>query len=644
MKVHLWVAGTMLLLAIGVEMPPSVGQQHRYPVKAVAPTASNDNPYLLTLEGPGNEKGAWYVPPLPPLSDRMQAVHIVLLPDGNVLIVNGSSNRNRIVDGKLFDGVNTNDYNVVNNSAIFMPSAPLGTPGLRRIPSPPTPGPDGESVDLFCSGHIQLPDGNVLFAGGTREYIPGDWFYGSRTARIFDWHTESWRVAGKLHAGHWYPAVGSLADGRVFVLSGLGYDSWTNTPWLEIYDPSEPADSRWTAVDTSKLPNSPFNTPISPNGPIDVLPHYPRLGFLADGRVYITGDGSGAGNEESRNTYFMEIGPPRHDKQAPTVNFTLGPPRPEPRRTYNSVFPDPTRNDGTFLLMGGMVHSDNFNYGPPFVPPSPEIKTIATLERFTPSPGSGQWSTYQEFLGEGPTAPRIMHVGILLPSGQILIMGGGNYGYYDSVTRPQLLSPDPKAEGGFRVDVMNPATQPRFYHNNALLLPDGRVLAAGGNVFRAARDVNTGEVRLDTWQRNDGGYQFAEQGVGLTPPAEIWQMEIFYPPYLFLPGPRPVIESVPTSANYGKTVKIRVQNATANGSVVLMKLGSATHGWDMGQRFVKLTITNAVAAREFQVTMPTNANLYPPGYYMLFYLNDLGKPSVAAMVQLGIKGGGDSWH
>jgi hypothetical protein len=58
------------------------------------------------------------------VADRMQAVHIVLLPSGKVLIVNGRSNRNRIEKGKVLDGVNRQDYAVVNNTSLFDPSTP----------------------------------------------------------------------------------------------------------------------------------------------------------------------------------------------------------------------------------------------------------------------------------------------------------------------------------------------------------------------------------------------------------------------------------------------------------------------------------------------------------------------------------------
>ena len=102
----------------------------------------------LASEGPPGQKGSWFVPPLPALKDRLQAIHTVLLPNGKVLMVNGSSNRNRIEkNGTIQDGVSSKDYNVVNNTALFDPSAPANSSGVERIGSPQTPSSDGANLD-----------------------------------------------------------------------------------------------------------------------------------------------------------------------------------------------------------------------------------------------------------------------------------------------------------------------------------------------------------------------------------------------------------------------------------------------------------------------------------------------------------------
>jgi hypothetical protein len=54
----------------------------------------------------------------------------------------------------------------------------------------------------------------------------------------------------------------------------------------------------------------------------------------------------------------------------------------------------------------------------------------------------------------------------------------------------------------------------------------------------------------------------------------------------------------------------------------------------MNQRYVPLRVTGS-AAGKLTVRSPANANIAPPGYYMLFALDRAGTPSVARWVRLG---------
>jgi len=65
---------------------------------------------------------------------------------------------------------------------------------------------------------------------------------------------------------------------------------------------------------------------------------------------------------------------------------------------------------------------------------------------------------------------------------------------------------------------------------------------------------------------------------------------------------------------------------------VLMKLGTVTHSFNTNQRIVPLSFT--AGSGTLSVQTPANANLAPPGHYMLFILNTNGVPSVASIVQL----------
>ncbi|MEE9145854.1 MAG: galactose oxidase early set domain-containing protein, partial [Candidatus Tectomicrobia bacterium] len=57
------------------------------------------------------------------------------------------------------------------------------------------------------------------------------------------------------------------------------------------------------------------------------------------------------------------------------------------------------------------------------------------------------------------------------------------------------------------------------------------------------------------------------------------------------------------------------------------------HGWDAGQRLSDLTFTDD-GSNTLHFTAPTNRAVYTPGYYMLFYVDGNGVPSVAKMVRL----------
>ena len=57
----------------------------------------------------------------------------------------------------------------------------------------------------------------------------------------------------------------------------------------------------------------------------------------------------------------------------------------------------------------------------------------------------------------------------------------------------------------------------------------------------------------------------------------------------------------------------------------------------MGQLYVPLDFT--ASAGTLDVSAPADANLAPPGYYMLFIVNDQGVPSIAPFVRLAAGSG-----
>jgi hypothetical protein len=188
--------------------------------------------------------------------------------------------------------------------------------------------------------------------------------------------------------------------------------------------------------------------------------------------------------------------------------------------------------------------------------------------------------------------------GVVLPTGEVLVVGGLDNGKAFSdvgaVLTPELF--DPQTETWSDVSPMSTA---RTYHSVALLLPDGRVFAGGGG----------------------------QCGQGCT--ANHFDAEIFSPAYLFQSG-RPAIFSAADGANYASRISVG-----ATGSIsqfAWIRMSAVTHSINTDQRRLPAAFT-VIDDTHYSVSVPANANLAPPGYYMLFALNG-GIPSVAKIIRI----------
>jgi Domain of unknown function (DUF1929) len=65
----------------------------------------------------------------------------------------------------------------------------------------------------------------------------------------------------------------------------------------------------------------------------------------------------------------------------------------------------------------------------------------------------------------------------------------------------------------------------------------------------------------------------------------------------------------------------------------LMRPDNPTHVTDVNERSIAVRFTRT-GGDELRITLPSNPDLVPPSYYMLFAINTKGVPSTAAWVRV----------
>lgn len=229
------------------------------------------------------------------------------------------------------------------------------------------------------------------------------------------------------------------------------------------------------------------------------------------------------------------------------------------------------------------------------VPSTPATATAEILDLGDPSP-AWRFTDPMKFA-------RVMLDAMLLPDGTVLAVGGSATGKADNGLDPVLEIElfDPLSETW---TTMAPMRVPRSYHSLAILLADGRVLMAGKDgIF------------------NPPPYNYPEH-----------RMEVFSPPYLFR-GPQPPITSAPNAVGYDTSFAVETPDPATIASAAFLRPGSVTHSNDMEQRYIGLAIT-ARTTSNLTLQSPPNVNVAPPGHYMLFVLNEQGVPSIGKFVFL----------
>lgn len=279
---------------------------------------------------------------------------------------------------------------------------------------------DGGLVEMrdarYGHGAVMLADGSVLVVGGKANGRA------LASCELFDPTQGHWVLTGSLAEAREAHRTVALTDGRVLALGGSGDDGATAS--AEIYDATT---GTWQAA-------APMSRPRINPGAVR----------LDDGRVMVVG-GLDAGPPPSAMSQ-VELYDPATDSwnDLPPLTFARG----EPSVTALA--------DGKVLVVGGVAYQE-------------DIVPVGHVERFDPA--GQQWTD----LGDLFDPLRYRFESTRLADGRVLLAGGAASAAFAHV---QLFEP---AEGLMVQGA--PMPEPRF-EATTTLLGDGRVLLlAGGNSY-----------------------------------------------------------------------------------------------------------------------------------------------------------------
>jgi len=296
-----------------------------------------------------------------------------------------------------------------------------------------------------------LADGRVLIVGGqTHEPMKSPVPTGE--AYLYDPGQDAVTPAGSLTTARYHHTATLLDDGRVLIAGGSTGAS-THLDSAEIFDPSKPSASAWSA---------------GPALPSVRGSHTATR--LSGGKVLLIG-GEGTSGELSSMVIFD---PSSNGWMAPTAVLK------KPRTAHSAT----ALQNGKIFIAGG---SDGTYY-------------TSSAEVYDPSTGT------TTLLGASLSKGRLRHTADLLPGGKVLIVGG-YCGMMCTITSDDLYDP--------ATDTMAPISHlgdPPAFHASAVL-KDGRVLVSGG-MTDVSTGKGTNKVAAFT---TSGGGMWQQQPVMASP-------------------------------------------------------------------------------------------------------------------------------
>lgn len=374
-------------------------------------------------QGSPAQVGSWEVfnAPMP-----LRAIHSTLLSDGRLLLIAGSGN-----DGVAFEAGTF-------KASVWSPESGA----FRDVPVP---------YDMFCVGHVTLPDGKVLVGGGTLAYPTAGagptTFKGSTKSYYFDPKDNMFHPVNDMAGGHWYPTLTKLGNGDIWAAGGLD-EKAEGTVLTEMFQTST---MKW-------LPSG--NVPQT----WSFWGTYPHMYVLNDGRMFYSG-GHTFGNG------LPGTGASLYNWETAQIWDVSGLRQKDTRDQAGSVLVGPAQDQKVMIVGGGNTETN-----------VPATNAVDIIDLKQPNP---VYVPGPDLPGPGKAYVNVLN----LPDRTVLASNGSQHNRSDNVLTAAVYQPSTNSWLSVAADPVG-----RNYHSSAILLPDGRVAVLGSNPLD-----NSFEVRISVY-------------------------------------------------------------------------------------------------------------------------------------------------
>ena len=434
-------------------------------------------------------------------------------------------------------------------------------------------------MDAFCSV-VRVLDRNRVFILGGNKNIDTNLPDTQNATMIYDIKNQKFELSKNLNFKRWYGSVVITGDEKMVMFGGKDIVTGKLSTIPEMIDLKN-IDQGWQILEQSES-NDLFGGKDADEW------SYPRSFLVSDGNIVGISYNKTWVMDVKNNYRVSKTG------EIPLVKSGIS----KILEHSNPNFDDDKKENLKLLTVGSAVGSTNsvvmidkdkvLVFGGKQVgeeySPSNKVFLIDFTNSFKPKITELKSMNYARSDGNAT----------IMPDGNIFINGGHSYRDLEfSVFTPEIYNPNTKT-----TKEMDKAYFRRNYHASSLLLPDGRILTAGGDV---------------------------------------WNAEIFYPPYLFakdinnktILAKRPEITKIDKEIKRDDVVNIEINGDVSK--VTLISTGSTTHAQASESKFREVDFTK-VSNNKIQIKLDKNPNNLQNGTYLLFVLNSKGVPSEGKIV------------